>query len=229
MVHPPPGRVASRALLELAEHSRLHWAVNGHQAPEVPEQSSIETRSAPTAHSRRWWRVFASALLGAKRLPEPAGEILDELPGDAARTATARHRPRERLGDELDLGDRELVIAGVAAHHLNILLMRAVVESEPEPEAIRQRDLLLDRFRGVDRGGALVLHHVARHEVAAVGGGVEQHVGRPSLDAALEHRLQRLVARVVAVEGEVVAENEKAVPALLQVGEAARQRADVLA
>ena len=67
-----------------------------------------------------------------------------------------------------------------------------------------------DRFRRVDRRRALVLDHLARHQVAAVGGGVEQDVVRPALDAAFEHRLQRLVGGVAAVEGEVVAEQQAA-------------------
>ena len=37
-----------------------------------------------------------------------------------------------------------------------------------------------------------VLHHVARHEVAAVRGRIEEDVRRASFDAALESRLERL-------------------------------------
>ena len=62
----------------------------------------------------------------------------------------------------------------------------------------------------MDRGAALVLDHLPRHQMATVRGGVEQHVGRPALDAALEHRLQRLVAGLAGIEREIVAEQQAA-------------------
>jgi len=83
------------------------------------------------------------------------------------------------------------------------------VEAEPEPEAVGKRNLLLDRLGGVDRGRALVLDHVARHQMPAVRGGVEQHIGRSALDAALQHRLQGFIAGVGLIEGEVVAEEQE--------------------
>ena len=110
----------------------------------------------------------------------------------------------------------------VAAHHLEIFVLAAFVEAEPQAEAVRQRDLLLDRLVRVDRGRALVLHHVARQEMAAVGGGVEDDVLRPALDAALQRRLQRLVGGVVAVEGEVVAEEDEAVRRVADAAPSAR-------
>ena len=64
--------------------------------------------------------------------------------------------------------------------------------------------------RRIDGGRALVLDHVARQQMPAVGGGVEHHVVGPALDAALERRLQRLVGGVAGVEGEVVAEQDEA-------------------
>ncbi len=63
---------------------------------------------------------------------------------------------------------------------------------------------------GIDRGGALILHHVARHQMAAVRGGIEQHIAGPALDAAFQRRLQRFVAGVVLVEGKIVAEEQEA-------------------
>ena len=98
---------------------------------------------------------------------------------------------------------------GVAVHHREVVVLAAVVEAEPQAEAVGQRHLLLDRLAGIDGGRALVLHHVARQQVAAVRGGVEEHVGRPALDAAFERRLQRLVGRVAGVERQVVAEDDE--------------------
>ena len=84
------------------------------------------------------------------------------------------------------------------------------MEAEPETETIRQRHLLLDRFARVDRGRAFVLDHLARQQVPPVRGGVEDDVVGTSLDTAFQHRLQRFVGSVVAVEGEVVAEHDEA-------------------
>ena len=100
---------------------------------------------------------------------------------------------------------------GIAAHHVEIIVLAAIVEADPQPEAVRQRQLLLDRLAGIDRGRALVLDHLARHQMPAVRGGVEQHVGGPALDAAFEHGLQRFVRGVERLEGEVVAEQNEAV------------------
>jgi hypothetical protein len=94
---------------------------------------------------------------------------------------------------------------------LEVLVLAALVEAEPEAEAVGQGHLLLHGLARVDGGRALVVHHVPGQEVAAVGGGVEDHVVRAALDAALQHRLQGLVGGVVRIEGQVVAEDDEAV------------------
>ena len=65
--------------------------------------------------------------------------------------------------------------------------------------------------------------------MAPVRGGVEQHVLGPALDAALQDRLQGLVAGIGAVEAQVVAEQQAAPLALAQPLQQARQAGDVLA
>jgi hypothetical protein len=88
------------------------------------------------------------------------------------------------------------------------------VERDPQPEAFGQRDLLLDRLAGMDLlADALaleVLGEILGHQVAAVRGGVDQHVVGRGRDRAVEHDLQRLVARIAGVEGQVVAEDDEA-------------------
>src|SRR5947208_3212397 len=123
---------------------------------------------------------------------KPSGEVLHILPGDAARTRTTRRRPFERLALELLALERDAVVADVALHHGEVFVLAAAMEAKPEAEAIRQRDLFLDRLAGIDRGCALILDHLARHQVAAVRGRVEYDVVGPAFDAALEHRLERL-------------------------------------
>src|SRR5215831_9094161 len=117
----------------------------------------------------------------------------------------------------------------IALDHGEIVVLTTVMEAEPKPEAVGKRDLFFDGFGGIDRGRALILHHVARHHVAAVRGGVEKDVWRPSLDAAFERGFQGFVAGVVAVEAEVVAEEEEAPLKLAQPAKELRQRSDVLA
>ena len=117
----------------------------------------------------------------------------------------------------------------VGFDHGEIDVLAAIMETQPEPESVRKRYFLLHRFSGVDRGGALVLHHIPRHQVAAVGGRVEDHVVRAALDPALQHRLERFVGGIVVVEREIVAEDDGAPAAVFDDGEQRRQRVDVFA
>ena len=127
--------------------------------------------------------------------PERAPRVTDHSTASACRASGSIGRPMP---------------AGVAVDHGEEGRLVAVVEAEPEAEAVGERDLLLGRLGRVDRGRALVLDHVARHQVAAVGGGVEQHVVRPALDAAVQHRFQRLVVGVLPLERQVVAQDQAA-------------------
>jgi hypothetical protein len=54
-----------------------------------------------------------------------------------------------------------------------------------------------------------VLLHVLGQQVAAVAGGVDQHVGRGRRDRAVEDGLQRLVAGLALLEAQVVAEHHE--------------------
>ena len=103
------------------------------------------------------------------------------------------------------------------------------MEAEPETKPVRQRHLLLDRFARVDRGRAFVLDHFAGEQVPPVRGGVEDDVVGTSLDTAFQHRLQRFVGGIVAVEGEVVAEHDEAEIRAAEEVHQAGQALDVLA
>ena len=121
------------------------------------------------------------------------------------------------------------MVAGIALDHGEEGVLVAIVEAEPEAETVGERDLLLHHLGRIDRGRTLVLDHLARHQVAAVRCGVEQHIGRPTLDSALQHRLQRLVARVAAIERQIVAKQQEAPRAAAQPAEQRGQRGEVLA
>ena len=120
-------------------------------------------------------------------------------------------------------------MAAIALHHREILVLAAAMEAEPEAEPVGKRNLLLDRFARIDRGGALVLDHLARQQVSPVGGGVQDHVVGTSLDAAFQHRLERLVGSVIAVERQVVAEHDEAEFGGAQKLHQRRQALDILA
>src|SRR5690242_5657595 len=128
----------------------------------------------------------------AKRLPprkphaQPSRQFLRELPGDAAGAGAAGGRPFERLALQLLVGDLDAEMAAIAAHHCEILVLAAAMESEPETETIRQRDLLLNGLARIDGGRALVLDHFAGEQVPPVRGGVEDDVVWTSLDTALQ-------------------------------------------
>ena len=117
----------------------------------------------------------------------------------------------------------------VAQHHGKILVLRAIIEPEPQPEPVGERHLFFDRFARVDRGRRLVVDHVARHEMAPVGRRIEDDIAGPPFDAAFEHGLQRLVARVVAVKRQVVAKHDEAMLRGPHVVQRAWQGCDILA
>ena len=118
---------------------------------------SVRNR-CPRRPARSWMYCQATR-------PERAPRVVDHSSASARRVIGSIFRPKWR----------------VAADHGEILILAAVVEAEPEPEPVRQRDLLLDRLRRVDRGRALVLHHVARHQVAPVRRRIEDDVLRAAL------------------------------------------------
>ncbi len=117
----------------------------------------------------------------------------------------------------------------IALDHLEIGLLIAGVEAEPEAEAVGQRYRFLDRLAGVNGGRAFIFDHVARHHVAAVRGGVENRVRRPAFDAAFEDGLERFVGGVVRFERKIVAKKDGAARALAQFRQQLRQRGYVLA
>ena len=126
-------------------------------------------------------------------------------------------------------GDFKTHGLGIAVHHFEISLLIHIVESQPQAETVGQRDLFLDRFRRIDGGALFVLDHVAAHQMAAVGCGVEQHIGRAALDAAFQHGFQRFIGVVVGLEGQIVAKQDDALTVILQRRQQPGQGDDVLA
>src|SRR5688572_32979374 len=85
---------------------------------------------------------------------EAAGEVLAELPGDAAGAGAARHRPVVGLGAQLGLIDLDADGVDIALYDREISFLVAIVAADPQAEAVAQGDFLLDGLGRVDRGGA---------------------------------------------------------------------------
>ena len=87
------------------------------------------------------------------------------------------------------------------------------IKRQPESETLGQGNFFLGGFAGVnlvtDAVRVEVFTHVFRHQVAAVGGGVDQQVVRHAGDGTIQYTFQRLVAGVAGFEGQIVAENDE--------------------
>src|SRR5579859_3424887 len=91
----------------------------------IPRSFSILRAARPPGRrSRRGKRLI-------QLLPQPSGQILDVLPGDAARARAAGDRPLIGLGLEPVLGDLQPVMRGIAADDGVIGVLIDVVEAEP--------------------------------------------------------------------------------------------------
>ncbi len=109
-------------------------------------------------------------------------------------------------------GDVQGVDPGIDDGEVGVLIER--VERQPQAEALGQRDFLFHRFIrvdfAIDVAGQRIFRQVFRHQVAAVGSGVNQHVVGRRGDAAVEHGLERLVAGFTGFKRQVVAKNNVA-------------------
>jgi hypothetical protein len=84
--------------------------------------------------------------MGGMEHAEPPRQVLDELPGDAAGAAAARDRPFDRRrASSASIGRPK---RGIALDHGEEGVLVAIVEADPEAEAVGERDLLLDRLAG---------------------------------------------------------------------------------
>ena len=81
------------------------------------------------------------------------------LPRRPARAA--RDRPFERLALDRLAIFLQPEIFGIAEDHRQIIVLRTGMETEPEAEAVRERNFFLDRFAGIDRAGTFIIGHFA--------------------------------------------------------------------
>src|SRR6202008_2668701 len=90
----------------------------------------------------------ATSSLVFQRYAKPSGQVLHELPSDAARTGAARCRPFQRLTMQRLATRGNLVVRDIAVNHRQVLILATAVKSEPQPETVRQRNFFLNRFTG---------------------------------------------------------------------------------
>src|SRR3954471_17658228 len=93
----------------------------------------------------------ASPLLPRNPDPQPSRQFLRELPGDAPRARAAGRRPFQRLALQRFIGYLDAEMGAIALHHRQVFILAATMEAQPKAKTVRQRDLLLDRFAGIDR------------------------------------------------------------------------------
>src|SRR5258708_11209278 len=131
----------------------------------------------------------ATSVIFKRSLLLPPDVVAGELPRHAPAARAALERPEER-----GLARRVVRLAAEGLHpmvgDLEVLVLVEWVEREPKPEALPERDLLLPGLARVDLAAHVlrlqVLVHELRHQVAAIGGGVDQHVVGRSPDRAAQ-------------------------------------------
>src|SRR5690606_2535099 len=151
---------------------------NSGRSDQIPRIAAARRAAARTSSPEGKVPALMGGLFLSSRfqtLSQPAGKVLHELPGDAAGAAAARRRPFQCLGTRDFAIRTQPEMADIALDHLEIFVLRPSVEAEPQAETVGQRNLLLDRLGWVDRRRALILDHVARQEVPAVGGCIKDH------------------------------------------------------
>ncbi len=161
---------------------------------------------------------------------EPPRHILNVLPRHAARTPAARHTPFERAPRKFLVADANAEMLGItSAPSSRYWSWLQLWKPSHSPKRSDSDTFSSMASAGIDGRRALVIDRVARHQVPPVGRRVENDVRRAPFDAAFEHGLERLVARVVVIERKVVAEHDEPMPRRLEQRQAGGQRVDVLA
>ena len=118
---------------------------------------------------------------------------MDELLGGPAGEAAVADLPGVGHGQQLlAVGNVHALTLRQCQHDLLVLLGCGSIEVDGHAEAGSQRQLFLHSIGAVDVAAVLHVRPVIPgfpNQVAAVGGGIDQHVIRPRLHAAFDDRL----------------------------------------
>ena len=140
----------------------------------------------------------------------PLGELLaDELACGARRTAGAAQR--KALSEQVQLVpfERKTALVGELLDDVQIFVLVRNGEGDLKTEAVGQGGDGFERVANADVI-ALTVGHALADEVAAVGGRVDDKVGRLAGKTALDERLEGREIVVLTVKGQVVEEYNKA-------------------
>uniref|UniRef100_A0A1I8ALD0 Secreted protein n=1 Tax=Steinernema glaseri TaxID=37863 RepID=A0A1I8ALD0_9BILA len=111
--------------------------------------------------------------------------------------------------------------------HIKEVLLGERVERQPQTEAVRQGNLVLDGLAGVqlavDHLPVLVVALLFRHQVPTVGGGIQQNVVRRLLEGAVQHALEHAVVALPSLERQVIAEQHETLWQFVQLFHHPRQ------
>ena len=127
------------------------------------------------------------------------------------------HLPLRRLLLQLRGIHLNSVARGKLRHDFMILLVAGGSVVDGDAEAVCQRELLLHGISAVlvRKVRAVPVMEALADQVSAVARRINQDIGRLLLQAALDHRLQILVLRLVLLEGKIIhIQNELVVPVL---------------
>src|SRR5262245_7258219 len=122
-----PSRISTRKLSRAS-------CVSGASAEPHPTRCASPIRTASGSNSRL--RVSPGSLRSEPHA-QPSGEILHELPGDAAGPRAAGGRPFERIAFELFAPKGNAVVRDIALDHGEEFVLAAAMKPEPEAETIR--------------------------------------------------------------------------------------------
>ncbi len=127
---------------------------------------------------------------------------------------TALQRPlQRRFARRADLLRIEPGFAEPAFDDGQVRILREPVERHPDPEALGQRNPLLDRvarmqFAVLRARHVRVVARLLGHQMAAIRRRVHEHVRQIARDGAVEHCLELLVTGLAGLERQVVAEHD---------------------
>ena len=99
-----------------------------------------------------------------------------------------------------------------------VIVLAKRIERDPDTEAFGERDLFLDRFARMNFVTQMLRFEIFAEELgqhmAAIRRRVDQHVAGGAGDRSVEHHLERLVARLVGIERQVITEHDESLGAV---------------
>src|SRR5512143_427930 len=158
---------------------------------------------------------------------EAAREVVDELPRRPAAAGAGGERPPQGLLPQLRRFHGEAHPPRIPFHDGQVRLLVEPVEPELQAEPVGQGELLRDRLLRVDLVLRAERDAPFGHQVPPVRGGIDQHVLRALLHAAVQQGFEPTEVGLPLVERQVVAEEEEPVRQITELPDDLREREQV--